>query len=740
MKKTVALLALIPWINAFAAPGWAVGAAAQSRALPAAPRQTVAADQDLIELLPCSTIGVLALDIKRILEIDAIVKAMEGPEFKKFYDEFVGMSGIDPKRDVAYVGMGIPASALAGQLSTPASPAPFKDFAIIIGLRSDKARLQGLVKEKVPEAKEEIYNGVSVFALVDEDKPMTAMPGVLTEVGKMNFQFAFLDASHIVLGSDPSVKGVIDVFRRKAEPLAKNSALIALINEVDKSGFAWGGVSILPELIKRGVETDRLFKAFEAVKGLTMALGNNVPGSIVFDIRFSGGTEEQNANLASVLTGLKAMGTMQAAQEPAMEVLMNGVGITSGGGHTRLSITLSRETWEALSRLAQSQAGEPSPDPPGAGGEWQALSTEADTLYRGGDHERALEAGRKALEVAEKNAGPDHPDVAVSLNLLALLFQAQGRYAEAEPLFKRALAIEEKAFGPEHPDLATCLASLASLYDAMGRYADAEPLGERALAIQEKALGPEHPDLAACLNDLASLYDAMGRYSEAEPLCKRALAIREKAFGPDHPHVAMSLDSLARILLDQDRYPEAEPLLERALAIAEKTSGPGHPFVATVLNDLGLLRLDQGRYADAEPLYLRSLEVYEKVLGQDHPSVAGCLNNLADLYCVQGRYAEAETLYDRSLTIIEKAIGPDHPLAAKSLSSLALLYGGKGQFELAEPLLTRSLTIIEKAIGPDHPSVAAILEMMAELYRATDREDEAEGLESRAARIRAIKR
>ena len=665
---------------------------------------------------------------------------MEDPEFKKLYDDFVKASGIDPKRDVSYVGWGIPASALAGLLSTPASPVPFKDFAIVVGLRSKKTRLQDLIKATTSEAKEEKYNGVTIFShLADEGKSTT--PGVPAEAWKMmSFRFAFLDDSHLVLGDDPGIKGVIDVTRKKAEPLAKNSELIALLNGADKSGFAWGGVSIPPELIKKGVETDPLFKAFEAVNGLTVALDDKAPGSIAVDISFFGGTKEQNASLTSVLTGLKAMGTMGAALEPAMEVLMNGVAITSGGDHTRLSIALSRDSWEALSRLAQSQAGEPSTDPPGAGEEWQALADEADALYRKGDHERAMELGRKALEVAEKNAGPDHPDTAVSLNLLALLFQAQGQYAEAEPLYKRALAIYEKSLGPDDLNVATCLANFGSFYSVQDRYAEAEPLYKRALAIHEKAHGPDHPDLATCLDDLASLYDAMGKYSEAESLCKRAVAIREKALGPDHPDVAMSLDGLAQVYLDQDRYAEAEPLLERSLAIAEKTLGLDHPIVATVLNDLGLLRLYQGRIADAQSLFLRSLDIYEEALGKDHPSVARSLNNLADLCRVQDRSTQAESLYERSLTITEKTLGPDHPLAAESLRGLALLHGDRGQFELAEPLLERSLAITEKALGQDHPYVAALLEMMAALYRATDREDEAEGLESRAAHIRAIKR
>ena len=74
-----------------------------------------------------------------------------------------------------------------------------------------------------------------------------------------------------------------------------------------------------------------------------------------------------------------------------------------------------------------------------------------------------------------------------SLNNLAELYRDQGRYAEAEPLYKRSLAIREKALGPDHPDVATALNNLAVLYEDQGRYADAEPLYKRSLAIQRKS-------------------------------------------------------------------------------------------------------------------------------------------------------------------------------------------------------------------------------------------------------------
>ena len=68
-----------------------------------------------------------------------------------------------------------------------------------------------------------------------------------------------------------------------------------------------------------------------------------------------------------------------------------------------------------------------------------------------------------------------------------------GRYAEAEPLYRRSLEIREKQLGPDHPDVATSLNNLADLYRAMGRYAEAEPLYRRSLEVREKQLGATTP-------------------------------------------------------------------------------------------------------------------------------------------------------------------------------------------------------------------------------------------------------
>jgi CHAT domain-containing protein len=135
--------------------------------------------------------------------------------------------------------------------------------------------------------------------------------------------------------------------------------------------------------------------------------------------------------------------------------------------------------------------------------------------------------------------------VAATLNNLAGVYHAQGKYADAEGLYRRALTIREQALGASHPGVAQTLNNLAVVYQAQGKYADAEELYKRALAIREQALGASHPAVAQTLNNLAVVYQAQGKYADAEGLYKRALAITEQALGASHPDVATTLHNLA---------------------------------------------------------------------------------------------------------------------------------------------------------------------------------------------------
>lgn len=294
-----------------------------------------AAAEAMIKMMPKPSTGVIGVDVRRLMETETVAKALREPKAKEKYDEFVKMSGIDPMKDISYVGIGG-----YGALTAPA----FEGGAII-SLKYDKARLQSLIKEKAPEAKEELYSGVTIYSNLDGDK------------AKQTTRAAFLDDTHIVLGSEKGVKGIIDVHQKKAESLAKNAEMAGILKKVDKGGLLWGAFAIPQELIKKGIAANPQFKALEGITALTVGYDDRM-NNVTADIRTVGGTKDQNANLASTLNGFKAMGAMFGGQEPAVGEFLNGISVTSGEDYVDLSINISRETLVKIGKLAQSKAGD----------------------------------------------------------------------------------------------------------------------------------------------------------------------------------------------------------------------------------------------------------------------------------------------------------------------------------------------------------------------------------------------
>lgn len=104
----------------------------------------------------------------------------------------------------------------------------------------------------------------------------------------------------------------------------------------------------------------------------------------------------------------------------------------------------------------------------------------------------------------------------------------RGNYVEAQKQWATAVT-EAERFEPEDLRLATSLNNLAGLYQAQGKYAEAEPLHLRALGIREMSLGPKYPYVAQSLENYAAVLRKTGRVDEAEKIEARAKAIRAKS-------------------------------------------------------------------------------------------------------------------------------------------------------------------------------------------------------------------
>ena len=124
----------------------------------------------------------------------------------------------------------------------------------------------------------------------------------------------------------------------------------------------------------------------------------------------------------------------------------------------------------------------------------------------------------------------------------------QGKYADAEGLYKRALAIQREGATGRTPRIAATFVGLAN------RGRGASQVRRRRGALQARA-GDQREGTrrrpprsrSQPSTTWPSCTSKQGKYAEAEELDKRALAIDEKALGMDHPAVANILNGLARL-------------------------------------------------------------------------------------------------------------------------------------------------------------------------------------------------
>ncbi len=115
------------------------------------------------------------------------------------------------------------------------------------------------------------------------------------------------------------------------------------------------------------------------------------------------------------------------------------------------------------------------------GGKHEFICAECLTLHYA-DYPDAEIALIDGLRKAEASA-PVSDNVGRCLNALAMFYKAQGRYEEAEPLYKRAIAVTEQALGASHRHLAITLDGYASLLRLTHREAEASELEAQTHAI-----------------------------------------------------------------------------------------------------------------------------------------------------------------------------------------------------------------------------------------------------------------
>ena len=336
-------------------------------------------------------------------------------------------------------------------------------------------------------------------------------------------------------------------------------------------------------------------------------------------------------------------------------------------------------------------------------------------IYQGyAEFDKAERLLRRALDLRTAALGPEHPDVAESLDHLAALCAVQGDHAMADSLYRRAITIYEDAGMGESAEVASSVRGLGLLRRAQGRPAEGIPLIRDALELQRAALGPDALASLETEGDLASLLYNTGEYGEAETLF-RDLLLRYRTTLGSHPGTAQTLSDYAAVLNAQGRFEAAAAAHREALAIRREVFGNDHPRVAHSLSYLGWTLQSQGRAAEAEPLYREALAIRRAAFGPEHTAVANSLLLLGESLTLQGDLDGGLRYQGAAIRTFRTVLGEDHPATVSAEARYAAHLATAGRAQTARTLLTRALPTLRETYGPDHEKTAGAEALLASL-------------------------
>lgn len=282
-------------------------------------------------------------------------------------------------------------------------------------------------------------------------------------------------------------------------------------------------------------------------------------------------------------------------------------------------------------------------------------------------YEQALQVYRT---LAKSNPKTFLPDVAHTLNNLAVLSSAKNEVEKAQREYEEALEIRRTLakINPEAflPDLAITLNNLANLHHAKNELDQAQIKYEESLLIIQ-ALASNNsqaflPDLARTLNNLANLHRAKNEIEKAQVEYEESLSMYRtlaksdsQAFQSD---LAMTLNNLAVLYRTKNELDQAQAKYEESLAmyrtLAQSNPHAFQPDVAATLNNLANLHRAKNELEKAQVEYEESLAIYQSLAQSNSqsflPYVAMTMVNMAEFYL------DGQPDRERSVELVKKAL------------------------------------------------------------------------------------
>jgi serine/threonine protein kinase len=348
--------------------------------------------------------------------------------------------------------------------------------------------------------------------------------------------------------------------------------------------------------------------------------------------------------------------------------------------------------------------------------EWARLQDAIATLlFDQGKYPDAEQLFRRVIAVRTRAMGPENPDTLASRNRLIYVLNEEEKHEEAETEARQVVTLREKILGSEHPDTLLSRYNLASALYHGGKYAQAEQFYREVVAADERVIGPEHPRTLAAHIGLANTLNDQGKYKEAIDSYRRVIQLDNKAYGPEHPVTLNDRMDLATALHADHQYVRAEAEYRAVVALQTKVLGPEHAYTLNTRNNLAELLDDSGKYGAAEKECRQILDLERKVVGSNHRLTLNTRANLAVALLYQGKLDDAQREIAEVTRLMNEHLGVGYPETVNFTRKFATGLVAQKQTQKAIDMVEHAAKAAREKLGADHPATHRYEEMLRSL-------------------------
>ena len=264
------------------------------------------------------------------------------------------------------------------------------------------------------------------------------------------------------------------------------------------------------------------------------------------------------------------------------------------------------------------------------------------------DYQQALVDAKEFQRVMQLHYPPDHPNIGVMHNSLAIIYETLLRYDEA--LYHRQRAVDIQLKNYVHTSngfsLGAAYQNLGQLYGYIHEPFLAQEYLRKGSRLLMETYGEEGLGMVNIWVDMAVHKTETGDYEDAERLLAKAYGIQQKKGADDLLKMAYVEGYYGDLYMDQVRYSEASMWYLSALEKYRRADAIHTERALQVKRSLAVTMAAVGQVEAALALEQEVLAQFRELYPQGSDAIADKLHGISALYFDAGRTEEALAFSD----------------------------------------------------------------------------------------------